>query len=383
MRIGIDCRFWGIKHAGLGRYTHNLATNLLRIDQENKYILFFRKEKGKGIKHLSNVEKVFFDVPHYSLKEQALFPRTIAKYKLDLLHFPHFNIPIFLRKTPFIVTIHDLIKHFFKGRTVTTKNILTHSIKHLGYQLVIDKAIKKAQKIIVPSYFVKDQISVHYPGSKEKIKVIYEGVDEKLKTQSPKSKAKRILKKYRITKPYFLYVGNVYPFKNVPMLLKTFKRESNPKNPLKKVSLVIVCSRSVFWQRLKKQVKQLGLRKRVIMTGRISDKELRVLYKNAIAFTTPSLMEGFGLPGLEALSIGCPVIAAKAGSLPEIYGDAATYFDPQNTDDLVKKMNKVLSFAKDQRKKIIQKGKDQAQKYSWRKMAEETLEIYRQSFGQT
>jgi len=385
MRIGIDCRFWGIEHAGLGRYTKELVLNLLKVDKKNNYFLFLRQGRGREIKKGKRVKKVIFNVPHYSLKEQLLFPGEINKYNLDLFHFPHFNVPILLWRTPFIVTIHDLIKHFFKGRTVTTRNLLAYSIKRAGYHLVIDKAIKKAKAIIVPSYFVKDQVVVHYPSVEDKIRVIYEGVGEPYistwhvansalkkvkKNYEPSATSyERLLRKYKIKKPYFIYVGNVYPFKNVPLLLQAIKHFKNTQ-------LVIVCARDVFWERLEREVKKMGLDKNVIMPGRLSDKKLAVFFKNATAFVTASLMEGFGLPGLEALAAGCPVLAARAGSLPEIYGEVATYFDPNDIDELVKKMKQALEFSKGRKGKIIKKGRKQAKRYSWRKTAKETLGIY-------
>jgi len=384
VRIGIDCRFWGIEHAGLGRYTKELVLNLLKIDKKNNYFLFLRQSKGREIKKSKRIEKVFFDTPHYSLKEQFLFPRKIAKYNLDLFHFPHFNVPIFLWRTPFIVTIHDLIKHFFKGRTVTTRNPLTYSIKRVGYHLVIDKAIKKAKAVIIPSHFVKDQVVVHYPGVEDKVMVIYEGVGRSFKLQgsSFKLQGSKILKKYKIKKPYFIYVGNVYPFKNVYLLLQAIKYLNDLNHLKNNIQLVIVCSRDVFWKRLERQVKKLGLGKEVVMPGQLSDKDLSILLKKASAFVTASLMEGFGLPGLEALSTGCPVLAARAGSLPEIYGEAAIYFDPQNVNDLVGKMKKVLQLNKNERNIIIKKGRKQSKKYSWEKTAEETLGTYKGIFAE-
>jgi len=209
-----------------------------------------------------------------------------------------------------------------------------------------------------------------------------QGSSFKLQGSSFKLQGSKILKKYKIKKPYFIYVGNVYPFKNVYLLLQAIKYLNDLNHLKNNIQLVIVCSRDVFWKRLERQVKKLGLGKEVVMPGQLSDKDLSILLKKASAFVTASLMEGFGLPGLEALSTGCPVLAARAGSLPEIYGEAAIYFDPQNVNDLVGKMKKVLQLNKNERNIIIKKGRKQSKKYSWEKTAEETLGTYKGIFAE-
>lgn len=157
-----------------------------------------------------------------------------------------------------------------------------------------------------------------------------------------------------------VYTGNLYPHKNMPVLIEAVERL--------KINLKIICARSVFESRLPKS-------KYVEYLGRLTDREMIEVYKESQAFVFPSLIEGFGLPGLEAMAIGIPVIAARASCLPEIYGDAALYFDPFNVDDLVEKIKLVLE-NKDLQKDMINKGLAQVKKYSWTKMAKQTWEIY-------
>lgn len=161
-------------------------------------------------------------------------------------------------------------------------------------------------------------------------------------------------------KEYLIYVGNLYPHKNIPILISAAEQL--------KIELHIVCARTVFADRLPKS-------KYVHFLGQLSDQQLIKQYQEALAFVFPSLIEGFGLPGLEAMSLGCPVIAARASCLPEIYGDAALYFDPYSVDDLVAKIQLLLSDEK-LRSTLIAKGLKQAKKYSWRKMAQRTWQIY-------
>jgi len=390
-KLAIDCRFWGITHAGLGRYARELVLAMIKDLEDRNWklgdfpinlSLFFQRETWlKDKNKLKQCRIIKVDIPHYSLREQLEFSRMVDQEKLDLVHFPHFNLPIRL-KTPFVVTIHDLIKHFFRGRSVTTRALPVYWLKHLGYRLVLRQAVARACKIIVPSYFVKDQLAVHFPHIEKKIKVTYEGVAEAYRTTSLEGerKNKKLIKKYRLSTPFFVYTGSVYPFKDLATLLRAFKDLLGRKG-LVKPKLLITCSRSIFWEKLKKDVKRLGLEKEVIFPGQIVDDDLAELYQMASALVVPSLMEGFGLPGLEAMSSGCPVIASRAGSLPEVYGQAAIYFQPQNAADLTEKLSRVLYFSPSQKAKQIEKGRNLAKKYSWEKTAQETLDIYEGCFS--
>jgi len=402
MKIGIDCRFWGIRHTGLGRYTQELVMALIKQLEQDKWrldnkaislTLFFPKGIGCEDKNLlKNCQIIEVDIPHYSLKEQLFFGGVVDQEKLDLVHFPHFNIPFFLR-TPFVVTIHDLIKHYFRGRSVTSRFLPFYWMKYFGYRLVVKRAVSQAKQILVPSNFVKTQLIRTYPKVSSKIRVTYEGVSQPYR-QSPKTKLKDILAKYHLSSPFFIYTGNAYPFKDIPTLLKAFK-QSNSNVPCQppldsarparsgqaghrtsKIQLIIVCARSVFWERLKEKVEEIGVEEGVRLPGEVPDKEVAVLYRQAVAFITPSLMEGFGLPGLEAMASGCPVIAARAGSLPEIYGKAAIYFEPQNPNHLVLKIGEILGLSSKERNKLVKLGTEQSQKYSWEKTARTTLTVY-------
>jgi glycosyltransferase involved in cell wall biosynthesis len=372
--IGIDCRFWGLRHAGLGRYTRDLVLSMVKqLNFDAKFTLFF--QKGEWLddqKDLGDSSIVEVDIPHYSLKEQALYWRTIGNYKLDLVHYPHFNIPV-LSDTPFVVTIHDLIKHFFKGKPVTTRNSLVYWIKYGGYHLTINTAIKKAYKIITPSQFTKDQVVSHYPGVSNKIEVIYEGVNSSY-MQKDDNPVKKHPKKLNIKSPFFTYTGSAYPSKNIPVLLDALKLLVDRQVD---VSLLMTCARNSFWEKLEKDVKSRELEKHVVLPGRVADEDLSNLYKEATALVMPSLMEGFGLPGLEAMAAGCPVIASEAGSLPEVYGSAALYFHPERPEQLAEIMESMLQKSSSEREFIIKKGKKQANKYSWDKAAKETLSIYK------
>ena len=175
MKILIDARLYGLENAGLGRYLINLIFSLQKIDKNNKYIIVLRKKYFNELKLASNFKKVLFDKGHYSFSEQFVFPSLIRKENPDLVHYPHFNIPIFCNK-PFVVTIHDLLMHKQKGKDATTLPMPIYMFKRLFYKFVFNIAIKKSVEIIVPSDYVKKEIVNYYHTKEEKISICYEGV---------------------------------------------------------------------------------------------------------------------------------------------------------------------------------------------------------------
>lgn len=371
MKIGIDARFLGPEGTGLGRYVQELILNLEDLDRENEYVVFLRKQNFDLYKPKNkNFKKILADASWYSIKEQIILPPIFSFFKLDLLHVPHFNVPIFY-PGKIVVTIHDIIKSEFAGLSATTRMPFIYLLKHLGYETVIRVATKRAKKIFVPSKVIAKKLQDKFGVPEGKIIVTYEAAslnNAKFKRQN----AKLVLKKYKIRKPYLLYVGNAYPYKNLDRLLLAL---NNLKSQISNLSLVNPCSRSTFYDRLKDKARELGLAERVILPGYVPDQDLIALYQEAEAYVFPSLSEGFGIPGLDAFVLGTAVICSNIPTLKEIYKDAALYFDPYSQDDMVLKIKKVL---KDQklRQTLIAKGKKQVQKYSWRRMAEETLRVY-------
>jgi glycosyltransferase involved in cell wall biosynthesis len=378
-KILIDCRFWGPLHTGLGRYTKNLVENILSLDKKNKYTLLFQKKDKVKFKEndFKNVKALHLDIPHYSFKEQALMPLFLKKLKPDLVHFPHFNIPL-LYNARFVATIHDLIKHESRGIETTTRTPLAYMVKYTGYKLVFKKAVTGSLKIIVPSKKVKSELGAFYPQVKNKTEVIYEGAGRVFKEFKPqKIKTAKVLQKFRIKKPYFIYTGNVYPHKNISRLLFAFKKLLRDME----LNFVIVCSRDIFYQRLLGEVKSLKLWKNVFLTGFVKDEELVCLYSQAQMFITPSLMEGFGLPGLEAMSVGCPVLASNIPVFREVYGQSARFFNPEDIDSIYNAIKKFLSLPEFKKKSLLKKGKKKAEQYSWKETAQNTLNIYESCFS--
>lgn len=368
MRIGIDARL--IDEKGLGRYIKNLLGQLQTLDHENEYLIFLLKKDYDRYQFSQNFHKIIADFRWYTVREQTEFPKILNKLNLDLLHVPHFNIPIFYRGR-MIVTIHDLIHQHVDTAQSSTHNVLVYQLKKIAYKKVFKTAITKSKKVITVSNFVKKQLEDEWGVSASKIVVTSESVDEiflKSLRDLTAQKTKNILEQYGIKQPFIFYVGNAHPHKNIDGLIQAFLILKEHSDDLQ---LVLAGDDSHFWPRLKNKFKQ----KDIIYTGRVSDETLAVFYKNARCFVTASFEEGFGLPVLEAFSADCPVVSSNQGSLPEIGGDAAVYFDPLDTKEIVEKITKVLDDSS-LRRDLIEKGRKRVKQFSWEKMAKETLEVY-------
>lgn len=340
MRIGIDARL--IEETGVGRYIRNLIAELGKLDSTNEYVVFLRK-KSFDTKFPHRWEKRLADVHWHTVREQFVMPRLFVKAKLDLVHIPYHNPPMFYPGR-MVVTIHDLTTlHFNTGRATTLPPHL-YQLKRLGYLTELAIGLRKATRIIAVSETTKKEIVNHFRVSPEKISVTREGV----------SHTKTIPKRF-IAEPYVLYVGNAYPHKNVETLIRAMHLV--PKQ------LVLVGNDDIFYRRLKAQYNSAAIR----FFGPANDMQLASLYANADAFVFPSLMEGFGLPALEALSYGTPVAISDIPVFHEIVGEYATYFDPSSPESIA---NALLSV---QKKTIPEAFFD---KYSWKRMAEQTLHIY-------
>jgi glycosyltransferase involved in cell wall biosynthesis len=369
MRIGIDCRLAGAQHAGIGRYIQNLVVRLVSRTDSHKveWFLFFhdqsqaREVLGRYFAGLQkNSALVFIPIRHYSIAEQMKLPGIFAQAKLDLLHVPHFNVPLMYRGK-LVVTIHDLLWHEYRGAQVTTLKPWQYWFKYLGYKWVTAQAVRKAQAILVPARTIQRTLERYYPWTSSKTIVTKEGVETPAQVAPASSPTKKQL----------LYVGSLYPHKNIRLVIEALKK-------LPQYSLLIAGARNVFQEQIKTYVKLQGVTQQVEFLGYVPDQELNKRYHQVTALVQPSLSEGFGLTGVEAMAQGVPVLASNIPIFQEIYGDAAVFFDPRSVESFVKAVDKLENA---NRQTVIKRGLKQVEQYSWDAMAEQTFQVYQRVLG--
>ncbi|MBD3238927.1 MAG: glycosyltransferase [Candidatus Moranbacteria bacterium] len=387
LTIGIDARFWNAKARGLSRYVQNLIYGLESIDFHNNYIVFLLKKDYPSYKpNNKNFRKKIFNCSWYSFQEQIVGAWVLDDKKVDLMHFPHFNVPILYNK-PFIVTIHDLILLKFANKENTTLGSLAFFVKKFGYLLVLRSALKKANAIIAVSNFTKRAIIKHKPEIKAKIRTVYQACPklhkrkEEKQTKSTKSLALTRIKQQKIKalmkkRRYLLYVGAAYPHKNLERLLLAFNKIRKDER-YKNLNLFLVGGRDHFYQKLK-SFKKFCKMKQVVFLGFIKKNDiLEELYVRAELLVSPSLYEGFGFPVFEAIKRGTAVACSKTGAIEELLGDSAIYFDPYNVDDICDK-TKLLLTNKELQKKLVRQGKKKMKRLSWEKTARDTIKLYQE-----
>ena len=381
MRIGIDARFYGSLGKGLGRYTELLIESLGELGTTHEFFVFLRQENFDEYQPKSaRFQKVLADYHWYGLAEQLCFPWLLMKYRLTLVHFPHFNVPV-LYPGRFVVTIHDLILLRYPTVRNTTRLALGYWLKFVLYRLVIRLACFRARSVITVSRFTESDLLREFPFLLGKTRVTLEGANRSCFVSSV-AKETELLERFGlidsdiatsslsqrdIIQPYFLYVGNAYPHKHLESIGEMAAR-------FPEYRFVLVGREDYFYRRLKRSFEQPNLR----FTGFLSDAEISVLYRHGLAYVFPSLYEGFGLPPLEAMSHGLPVVSSDRGSLPEVLGKAALYFDPENPDQFAEEISRV-AHNPSLRERLKVSGYRRMRMFSWKRMAEETLAAYEQA----
>jgi len=379
MRIGIDISTV-LNHGqdiGAGRYITNLVKNLLKIDKKNIYILTGRYVTDKyleiinGIKSTCTDNKIEFKL--YKTTQRNLdiwnklrfLPIELMGFKADLLHCPDYLIPPTLNKI-IILTIHDLA--FIRFPQFNFDWFIKKYTKE------VKRNARLAKIIIADSKSTKDDIIKFFKIDPAKVKVVYLASDSRFKKLANQEKDKEVLKKYGIDKKYILSVGTIEPRKNYSTLIKAFNYIKHNNNNFN-CKLVIV-GRTGWKSEATYRERELSPYKDdILFIGRVSDKDLVQIYNQAEIFVYPSLFEGFGLPPMEAMSCGLPVIASDSSSLKEVVGDAGILVPPEDFKEISKQILYVLKNEKI-KKKLKEKSLKQAQKFSWEKTARKTLNIY-------
>src|SRR3989344_3003394 len=361
-KIVIDARMYGLEHSGVGRYILNLVKELQKIDTDNTYVLLLRKKYFNELTDLAeNWEKKEVDIQYYTVKEQVFLPGIISRLKPDLVHFPHFNIPVFW-EGKFVVTIHDMTMHK-QRRDATTLPLPLYLVKRIPYKYTFRKAVTKSEKIITPSETVKAEIVDYYKVSPDKITVTYEGFEPDYPVDRASSREMEILAKNNlVNKDYFFYVGNAYPHKNLNRVVEAIVDINRNKGV--SVLFVIGGVKDSFVERLGKFIKKQNANEFIRLQGFIPDDELRIIYKHSLGFVYPSLSEGFGLQGLEAISSGTVLLASNIPIFREIYDTHAFYFNPVDVSSISSTLYSVLSLSYQDKYKYSASAREYIKKYS-------------------
>ena len=364
MRIGIDAR--KLHDFGIGTYIRNLLRELAAIDQQSEYVLFCRPGDIAAAGLLgANFRAVPERSGHYSIAEQISVPLAVKREGLDLFHAPHYVLPA-LTPARSVVTIHDCIHLMFP-------EYLRHRMGHAYAHASLWTAAHKSDRIFTVSEQSKRDILKFFKVPPEKIVVTPNAIDDRFSVTPSEEEFVQTRERYQLSHAYLLYVGNIKPHKNLERLIEAFHLVREQGRP--ELELVIIGDEISKMQSLRRTVHKYQLHRYVRFLGFVPDKTLAVLYRLASVFVFPSLYEGFGLPPLEAMASGTPVVTSNVSSLPEVVGDAAVLVDPYRAEAIADGILQVLRSAH-LRDDLRERGLARVKEYSWRRSAQRVRDVY-------
>ncbi len=352
------------KKTGIEYYFTNLLKSLARIDSENKYTVYMDRAvpESLAIKQDNFSTRILTGPPVFW--RQTRLTAEMLFHSPDVLYSPTPSLPLY-HPCRIVTTVHDVIPLVEKD--------YSGFLWRVAFKRQCSYAVKYAHRIIAISESTKSEITKFFDVNAEKISVIYQAYDSDIyKPENDSLKIKRVNQRYSIFSNYILYVGTLNPHKNIERLVQAFGR-------LKAVGkiehkLVIAGKSGLHHERIIKMASQLALEKEIIFTGYVPRSDLPVLMSGADLFVFPSLYEGFGIPPLEAMACGVPVVVSDSYSLPEVVGDAAVMVDPYNVESIANGIYEVLSNA-EFNSQLRKKGLERAKLFSWEKTARETLQL--------
>jgi glycosyltransferase involved in cell wall biosynthesis len=363
MKIAFDLR--RIKNPGIGRYMKCLVEAVVAHAPEHEYLLIMPPD-GESLVNTSTagVDKISPVLKYYSVREQIELPRILRRYKVDLLHSPHFLLPL-VRPCPAVVTIHDVIY-------LACKQDMPSLTGRLYYRGMMKASVRLAERIVTDSEFSKSDIVRYLNADPAKIDVIYPGIDPKFKPVTDTAQLKSVHTKFRIDSDYILYTGIYKLRKNHAGLLRAFQRFRKNGG---RAQLVIAGPMNEGEPELRRLAAELDIAENVVFTGFVNDSDLPALYSGARVYACPSLYEGFGFTVLEAMACGVPVVSSSATSLSEVAGDAVLYSDPSNPEEFAASLHRVFTDAA-LRNALVDKGRKNLHRFNWANTAVETLAVY-------
>lgn len=365
MRIGINGRFLVAKRTGVQRAAYNLVKTLFDIDNENEYVLFTGDDQAEEWRKYSNVTLVTSPLKiggnlRNHFWEQFVLPRLAKKHKIDILHSPANMAPLFYSGAS-VVHIHDLC-------FVVNPQWYSYTF-HTAYNIAIPRLAKKATRVVTNSNNSRNDLLQFYNVDASKVRLIYWAVDQTFGQ-------KEISAEFIPESDYILYVGSLEPRKNIGNLIEAFERMRR-RNPDLKTKLVLIGGESPLFADVRVQIKTYH--QDVVFKGFVSDEELRAYYRQAQAVAYPSLYEGFGLPPLEAMASGAPVVTSNTSSLPEVVGNAALMVSPYDCDQLADTLALIV---RDPllRREMRARGYEQVKKFNWYRVARNILAVYHEVY---
>ena len=365
MRIAIDVRKYN--DFGIGTYIRNLVHHLARIDQDTEYVLLCRPQDYARIQIASpNFRTVVEPASPYSIGEQVRIPMALLREHIDLFHAPHYVLPPAIHCRS-VVTIHDCIHLMFP-------QYLPGRLAHAYAKLQMWTAAHRSDRVLTVSEASKLDILRRFRVPADKITVVYNAIDERLTLEPTDEDVERVSVRYQLKDPFALYVGNIRPHKNLERLIEAF-HQLRQESAFEALKLVIIGDEISKYQGLRRAVQVRKLHKHVRFLGFVPPETLSVLYKLASVFVFPSLYEGFGLPPLEAMYYGTPVVTSNVSSLPEVVGDAAMLVDPYSSESIADGMRRVLS-DEHLRDFLRERGMARAREYSWEQSVRRIREVY-------
>lgn len=373
VKIAIDIR--RMTEFGVGTYIRNVVRTLGRLDRETTYLLIGSPEKVKEIGALpANFHMVPLTGPERSLKSYREFRAVVKRLDCDLVHIPNlFSVPRVL-SCPYVMTVHDILEHLSRAREQTG------FWRSLHFQLT-KRVLSGAARIFAVSNFTKLEMEKLFNIPPGRIEVVYNAIDERLlRTHANPSDRQVIVERYQVTYPFLLYAGRISPHKNVVRMIEAFsalKTELEKDQLYPDLKLIIIGDDVSGNPDLRRTVIRSGVQNDVRFLGFVPIEVLRTFYDAAKIFVFPSLYEGFGLPPLEAMAHGTPVVTSNVSSLPEVVGNAAVLVHPENVFEIMRALHRVLL---DQalREKMKERSYRQAAKFSWEKSVHRIMDVYRE-----
>jgi glycosyltransferase involved in cell wall biosynthesis len=366
VRIVIDAR--KLHDYGIGTYVRNLLRHLARQDRESEYVVICRPAHTSSVLQLGeNFRAVPTRTPSYSVSEQFVIPAIVSREKPDIFHTPHYVLPP-LTRCPSVVTIHDCIHLMFP-------QYLPNRFAYAYARTFMSAAAHRSARVLTVSETSKRDILRFFSVPDDKVTVIPNAIDERFGTAPAEDEVRRVRERYQLSDEFVLYTGNIKPHKNVDRLIEAFHQLR--EEGFGHLRLLIIGDEISTHPSLRRAVHRWKLHKHVRFLGFVPDQTLAVLYRLAAVFVFPSLYEGFGLPPLEAMASGTPVVTSNVSSLPEVVGDAAVLIDPLDPAAIASGIRQVLTDPA-LRARLVARGLDRARAFSWEASVRQVREIYGQ-----